>query len=120
MLSPQHHESMPAPVNQRSQREKAIEPKQAAYPTEQGLTEAQQRTLNAIRNYIDAHGIPPSIRDVCKTMELRSTSSVQIHLTNLQNAGAIEFRRHVPRSVRVLWPRPAHAISLPQAGKVQQ
>jgi repressor LexA len=96
---------MPAQA-QRSGRTAVDEPKQAAYPTENGLTEAQQRTLNAIRDYIDAHGIPPSIRDVCQVMGLSSTSSVQIHFTNLQRLGAIEFRRHVPRSVRVLWPRP--------------
>lgn len=82
------------------------EPKLAANPTEGGLTEAQQRTLNAIRNYIDAHGIPPSIRDVCNALNLSSTSSVQIHFTNLQNAGAIEVRKRVPRSVKVLWHRP--------------
>lgn len=96
---------MPAQA-QRSGKTAEGEPTLAAYPTEQGLTEAQQRTLNAIRDYIDAHGIPPSIRDICQAMGLTSTSSVQIHFTNLQRLGAIEFRRHVPRSVRVLWPRP--------------
>lgn len=104
---------MPAPVKQRSQAAKKAEPTQAACPlngAEHSLTEAQQRTLNAIRDYIDAHGIPPSIRDVCHVMGLSSTSSVQIHFTNLQNAGAIEVRRHVPRSVRVLWPRPTDQV----------
>jgi repressor LexA len=96
---------MPAQAK-RSGQTAVVKPKQAALSPDNGLTMAQLRTLNAIRGYIDAHGIPPSIRDVCKVMGLSSTSSVQIHFTNLQRLGAIEFRRHVPRSVRVLWPRP--------------
>lgn len=96
---------MPAQA-QRSRQAAVADRKLATYSTEQGLSRAQQRALNAIREYIDAHGIPPSIRDVCRAMGLTSTSSVQIHFTNLQNAGAIEVRRQVPRSVRVLWPRP--------------
>lgn len=83
-----------------------IEPVQAHYPTEGGLTEAQQRTLDAIRTYIEANGIPPSVRDVGDLMGLSSTSSVQIHLMNLARAGAIEVRKGVPRSIRVLWPCP--------------
>jgi SOS-response transcriptional repressor LexA len=38
--------------------------------------------------------------------QLASTSTIQAHLKHLQRAGAIELRDGVPRSVRVLWPRP--------------
>lgn len=72
--------------------------------TERGLTPAQQRTLDSIRRYVRENGIPPSIRDLCRMMKLQSTSSVQLHMVNLQRAGAIAMRAHVPRSVRVLWP----------------
>jgi repressor LexA len=82
-------------------------PKQAqGSETERGLTRAQQRTLDAIRSYIDKEGIPPSIRDVCQRLGQSSTSSVQHHFRNLKELGAIELREGVPRSVRVLWPRP--------------
>lgn len=75
--------------------------------TENGITEAQQRTLDAIRDYIDLHQISPSIRDLCNAMNYSSTSSVQLHFNSLQKCGAIKLRPGVPRSVRVLWPRPA-------------
>ena len=74
--------------------------------TERGLTEAQQLTLNAVRNYIKANGIAPSFRDVMVARQLASTSTVQAHFRTLQKAGAIDFRDGVPRSVRVLWAKP--------------
>ena len=74
--------------------------------TENGITRGQQRTLDAIRDYIDTHGIPPSIRDICRSLKLVSTSSVQMHFQNLRQVGAIEYRPLQPRSVRVLWVRP--------------
>jgi SOS-response transcriptional repressor LexA len=74
--------------------------------TERGLTEAQQLTLNAVRDYIKAHGISPSFRDVMQLRQLASTSTVQAHFKHLQRAGAIDVRDGVPRSVRVLWAKP--------------
>jgi SOS-response transcriptional repressor LexA len=73
---------------------------------EKALTEMQQRTLNAVRAYIDANGISPTLKDLKAALGLSSLSPVQFHLKNLQAAGAIEQRRGVPRSIRVLWPRP--------------
>ena len=77
--------------------------------TERGLTEMQQRTLDAVRTYIDAEGISPTLKDLKNALGLSSLSPVQFHLRNLQAAGAIEQRRGVPRSIRVLWPRPEAA-----------
>jgi SOS-response transcriptional repressor LexA len=74
--------------------------------TERGLSESQQLTLNAVREYIDKHRIPPSFRDVMQMRELASTSTIQAHFKHLQAAGAIDVRDGVPRSVRVLWRRP--------------
>ena len=74
--------------------------------TERGLSESQQLTLNAVRSYIDQHGIPPSFRDVMVVRQLASTSTIQAHFKHLKRAGAIELRDGVPRSVRVLWARP--------------
>lgn len=74
--------------------------------TERGLSESQQLTLNAVRQYIDQHGISPSFRDLMVVRKLASTSTIQAHFKHLQAAGAIDVRKGVPRSVRVLWPRP--------------
>lgn len=74
--------------------------------TERGLTEAQQLTLNAVRDYIQEHGISPSFRDVMHARQLASTSTVQAHFKQLQKLGAIDVRDGVPRSVRVLWAKP--------------
>ena len=70
---------------------------------EGGLTETQQNVLNVVRSYIQTHGISPSTRDVMTACGLASPSTVQVHFRNLQRAGAIDLRKGVPRSVRVLW-----------------
>lgn len=98
MQKQRHREFMTADAEHRRQK--------AEITTERGLTEAQQKTLDAIRGYIDANGISPSFRDVCQLLGLASTSTVQWHFKCLQNAGAITLRHGVPRSVKVLWPRP--------------
>lgn len=69
----------------------------------------QQRTLDAIRTYIDKEGISPSLHDLMVALNLASRSPVQWHLKALVAAGAIAQRRNVPRSIRVLWPRPEAA-----------
>lgn len=78
----------------------------SAIETERGLSEAQQLTLNAVREYIAQHGIPPTFRDVMRARKLASTSTVQAHFKHLQAAGAITVQEGVPRSVRVLWSKP--------------
>lgn len=98
MLEQRHREFMTAEAQHRGQK--------AEITTERGLSKAQQKTLNAIRNYIDEHGISPSFRDVSELRGLASTSTVQMHFKRLQKAGAITLRQGVPRSVQVLWPRP--------------
>jgi len=74
--------------------------------TERGLTPAQQLILDAVRAYISEHRIPPSFRVVMHARGLASTSTVQLHFKSLAEVGAIAIKPRVPRSVRVLWPKP--------------
>jgi len=63
-------------ASQRHHQSVSPSPSPAEIDKERGLTLAQKRCLDAIRNYIDQHGIPPSIRDVCQLLGYASTSSV--------------------------------------------
>lgn len=62
-----------------------------------------------MRDYIKENGISPSFRDVMRKRHLASTCTVQAHFKHLQQAGAIDVRDGVPRSVRVLWAKPTEA-----------
>ena len=47
------------------------------------ITEKQQQILDYIKEQIVQKGFPPSVRDICSAVNLRSTSSVHSHLEKL-------------------------------------
>lgn len=47
------------------------------------------------------NGVPPSVREICAAVGLKSTSSVQSHLDALEEAGYIERSPMHKRSIRV-------------------
>lgn len=64
---------------------------------------AQQRILNAIRNYIAREGISPTLREIGDSLGLKSQSTVEFHLRKLEEIGAIGRQKGKPRSMQVLW-----------------
>ena len=46
-------------------------------------------------------GVPPSVREICSAVGLKSTSTVQAHLDALEKAGYIERDPMLKRSIRV-------------------
>lgn len=49
-----------------------------------GLTPKQEEILLYIKDSIVKRGYPPSVREICKAVSLRSTSSVHAHLESLE------------------------------------
>ena len=43
----------------------------------------RDRILKFVKEEVNAKGIPPSIREICNAVGLKSTSSVQYHLRKL-------------------------------------
>lgn len=63
----------------------------------------REKILEAIVSYINEHGCPPTVREICGTVGLKSTSSVQSHLTRMLEDGVIETDAGIgaPRAIRV-------------------
>ena len=53
------------------------------------LTDVQQKILQFIKARA-AGGLPPSVREICQEVGLKSTSSVHAHLTTLEKRGLID------------------------------
>ena len=51
------------------------------------ITKKQEEILNYIKEQILKKGYPPSVRDICTAVDLRSTSSVHSHLETLEENG---------------------------------
>ncbi len=66
------------------------------------LSAKQQRILDYIREFIDEHDYPPSIRQIQQACEISSTSVVDYNLRILERQGHIRRDREVSRAIEVL------------------
>lgn len=65
------------------------------------------------------NGVPPSVREICAAVGLKSTSSVQSSLVALERAGYIERGDpKLKRSIRVLGPQADNTTQVPIVGTV--
>lgn len=53
------------------------------------LTSMQQKIYDYIVSSIQTQGYPPSVREICEAVGLKSPSTVHFHLKHLEEAGVI-------------------------------
>lgn len=66
------------------------------------ITEKQQQILDYINNSISDKGYPPSVREICLAVGLKSTSTVHGYLQSLEKKGLIQRDPTKPRAVKVI------------------
>ena len=66
------------------------------------LTDKQTQILDYIRHEILAKGYPPSIREICQAVDLKSTSSVHAQLSSLEAKGYIRRDLTKSRSIEII------------------
>lgn len=66
------------------------------------ITEKQSQILEYIKTEILNKGYPPSVRDICQAVNLKSTSSVHSHLETLEKNGYIRRDPTKPRTIEIL------------------
>ena len=80
--------------------------------------ENQNKILDFIRREIEEKGYPPSVREICAAVGLKSTSTVHAHLNNLEKRGLIRRDSTKPRALEVLDNSVSRGRSIPLVGKV--
>ena len=78
----------------------------------------QQKILDFIKSEIEDKGYPPSVREICAAVGLRSTSTVHAHLNHLEEQGLIRRDSTKPRALEVLDGSHARGRSVPLVGRV--
>lgn len=69
----------------------------------QGKISAKQlEILEYIKSQILERGFPPSVRDICEAVHLKSTSSVHSHLETLEKNGYIRRDPTKPRAIEIV------------------
>ncbi len=68
----------------------------------QGISAKQQQILDYIKDEILDKGYPPTVRDICEAVNLKSTSSVFSHLESLEKKGYIRRDPAKPRTIEIM------------------
>ena len=66
------------------------------------ITKKQEEIVSYIKDQILCRGFPPSVREICEAVHLKSTSSVHSHLETLEKNGYIHRDPTKPRAIEIL------------------
>lgn len=66
------------------------------------ITDKQKEILEYMKEQILQKGYPPAVREICKAVGLKSTSSVHAHLETLEKNGYIRKDPTKPRAIEIL------------------
>ncbi len=67
-----------------------------------GLNKRERNILNFIQKEVDTKGYAPSVREICKAVNLKSTATVQGYLTKLEERGFIKKENQKGRTLRLI------------------
>lgn len=65
------------------------------------LNPKEQRVFDYIKSYIDENGFPPAIREICKALDIKSTSTVHLYLDKLSKKGYIIKKNLKTRALKI-------------------
>ena len=66
------------------------------------ISAKQQEILEYMKREILNKGYPPSVREICEAVKLKSTSSVHAHLETLERNGYIRREPTKPRAIEII------------------
>lgn len=70
--------------------------------SKENLSSNQKAILDFIKSELRTKGYPPSVREICNAVGLKSTSTVHGHLEKLEEKGYIRRDPSKPRAIEVL------------------
>ena len=82
------------------------------------LTPKQQQIYDYILAFSDAHGYPPSVREIAEAVQLKSPATVHFHLKGLREAGYITQAEGKTRAITVVGGDASRKNQVPLVGYV--
>ena len=79
-------------------------------------SDKQQRILEYLNEFIEENGYPPTVREICAAVGLKSTATVSYHLTELKRLGKIQSDAGKRRAISL--PEQARSGRIPIVGVV--
>lgn len=62
-------------------------------------SDKQQRILEFINSFVEENGYPPTVREICAAVDLKSTATVSYHLSELKRLGKIQAESNKRRAI---------------------
>lgn len=62
-------------------------------------SDKQQKILEFLNDFIEENGYPPTVREICAAVGLKSTATVSYHLTELKRLGKIQGDSNKRRAI---------------------
>lgn len=80
----------------------------------------QNEIYEFLKNFTELKGYPPSVREICEAVGLKSTSSVHGHLKKLETKGLIKRDPTKPRALEIMEnsSNKIEMVNIPIVGKV--
>jgi len=80
----------------------------------------QQEIYEFLKTYTETKGYPPSVREICAAVSLKSTSTVHGHLKRLEKKGFIKRDPSKPRALEIneLSATKKEMVNIPIVGKI--
>ena len=80
----------------------------------------QMEIYEFLKNFTELKGYPPSVREICEAVNLKSTSSVHGHLKKLETKGLIKRDPTKPRALEIMENslNKIEMVNIPIIGKV--
>ncbi|WP_026887133.1 transcriptional repressor LexA [Clostridium beijerinckii] len=80
----------------------------------------QSEIYEFLKSYTESKGYPPSVREICEAVSLRSTSTVHGHLKRLEKKGMIKRDPSKPRALEIaeLSMPKKEMVNVPIVGKI--
>lgn len=83
------------------------------------LKDKQLEVYNFLKTFTENKGYPPSVREICAAVGLKSTSSVHSHLKRLEKIGVIKRDPSKPRAMEIVGlSKKKEMLNIPIVGKV--
>ncbi len=83
---------------------------------DQPRNDRQEKILEYIKSEVQRRGFPPSVREICEAMGIKSTSTVHGHLRRLENRGLLVRDPTKPRALEVVG-MVRNTVQVPVVGK---
>ena len=82
--------------------------------------EKKEMVYEYLLSFTEAKGYPPSVREICSALDIKSTSSVHSYLNQLESDGKIERDPTKPRALMIpeLINKSIEMVPIPMVGKI--